>query len=73
VESAPLAKLETGTRVVVEVVGYPDGQFRIVTSVVEGHAGQRTIRQHDVLMFRDSDEAKDALDLLVDRLGEASI
>ena len=72
VQSAPLAKLETGTRAVLEVVAYPDGQFRLVTSVVEGQPGQRTIRQHDVLMFRDANETKDALDLLVDRLDDVA-
>src|SRR4029079_4651854 len=44
-------------------VAYPDGQLRLVTSRVEGRAGARRIVQSGVLMFREVDEAKDALDL----------
>ena len=68
VDDAPTAKLETGVRAVVEIVAYPEGQFRVVTSEVEGVGGARLIRQRGFLMFRDADETKDALDLLVDRL-----
>ena len=72
VNDAPLERLDTGTRTTVEIVGYPKGQFRLVTSVIEGPRSRRTIRQHDFLMFRDADELKDALDLLVDRVSVAS-
>jgi hypothetical protein len=68
VDDAPLERLETGLRGVVEIVAYPDGQLRLVTSRVEGRAGARRIVQSGVLMFRDVDEAKDALDLLADRI-----
>ena len=68
IDEAPLDKLETGTRAVVEIVGYPDGQFRLTTSAISGLAGSRQVRQHGVLMFIDGNEAKDALDALVDRV-----
>jgi hypothetical protein len=70
VEDAPFQKLRTGTQAVVEVVAYPDGQVRLTASVVSGKPGTRTIRQGPFLMFVDADEAKDALDALVDRLAE---
>lgn len=72
IADAPLEKLETGTRAVVEIVGYPDGQFRLMTSQISGARGSRVIRQHGFLMFVDADEAKDALDALVDRVRDAS-
>jgi hypothetical protein len=68
IEGAPLAKLRTGTQAVVEVVAYPDGQVRITASSVRGRPGARVIKQGPFLMFVDADEAKDALDALVDRL-----
>jgi hypothetical protein len=68
VAPAPLAKLQTGTRAVVEVVGYPDGQFRLTASSVSGAQGSRRITQGPFLMFVDVDEARDALDLLLGRL-----
>lgn len=72
IAGAPLEKLETGTRAVVEIVGYPDGQFRLTMSEIAGTKGSRSVRQRGFLMFRDANEAKDALDALVDRVGEAS-
>jgi hypothetical protein len=68
IENAPLTKLDTGTRAVVEIISHSDGHFRLATSVVEGTPGRRTIRQHGRLNFRDADETKDALDFLIDRL-----
>lgn len=68
VDAAPVETLKTGTRAVVEVVAYPEGQFRLTTSRIHGPAGKRSIVQGGFLMFQDADETKDALDLLVDRL-----
>ena len=68
VREAPLDRLETGTRAVVEIVGYPDGQVRLATSTITGSRGDRQVVQRGVLMFVDEDEAKDALDELVDRV-----
>jgi 2-methylisocitrate lyase-like PEP mutase family enzyme len=72
VADAPLESLQTGTRAVVEIVGYPDGQMRLVTSRIEGTPGSRRIVQVCYLMFVDADEAKDALDSLVDRVATES-
>jgi hypothetical protein len=72
VDAAPLDLLMTGRRAVVEIVGYPDGQFRLVSSRVDGPPRHRSITQTGVLMFRDGNEAKDALDLLVDRISTAA-
>ncbi len=70
VAEAPFAKLRTGTQAVVEIVTYPDGQVRLTASSVSGAAGSPRIVQGPFLMFVDADEAKDALDLLVDRLDD---
>ena len=69
---ASLQKLQTGTRAVVEIVGCPDGQMRLVASEISGPARSRRITQGLFLMFIDADEAKDALDALVDRVAEAA-
>jgi hypothetical protein len=70
IDDAPLQRLETGTRAVVEIVGYPDGQMRLTASEISGPARGRTIKQGPFLMFVDADEAKDALDALVDRVAK---
>jgi hypothetical protein len=72
VADAPLERLETGTRTVVEIVGYPDGHVRLVASMVEGPRNARRIVQGPFLMFLDSNEAKDALDAIVDRVDAAA-
>lgn len=72
VEAAPFERLKTGTRAVVEIVGYPEGQMRLTVSEITGPPRSRQIRQGRFLMFRDANEAKDALDLLVDRVDEAA-
>jgi hypothetical protein len=68
VEQAPIEKVRTGYRAVVEITGYADGQMSLVTSRIEGSRGSRSIVQAGNLMFRDADETKDALDLLADRV-----
>lgn len=68
VENAPLEHLRTGTRAVIEVVGYPEGQMRVTVSEISGPPRSRQIRQAGFLMFTDVNEAKDALDLLLDRV-----
>ena len=73
IAEAPLERLDTGLRGVVEIVGYPDGQFRLVTSTVDGARGSRRIVQSGVLMFVDADEAKDALDALTDRIAAEAV
>jgi hypothetical protein len=72
IAEAPLERLETGLRAVVEIVGYPDRQFRLVVSRIEGGRGARRIVQDGFLMFIDVDEAKDALDALADRIAAAA-
>jgi hypothetical protein len=72
IREAPVDRLETGLRAVVEIVGYPDGQFRLVTARIEGSKGARRIVQGGFLMFIDVDEAKDALDALADRVAAAA-
>jgi hypothetical protein len=72
VAEAPLERLQTGTRVVIELVGYPDGQMRLTTSEITGSPGSRRIVQRGFLMFVDVDEAKDALDAIADRVANAA-
>ena len=69
VEGAPIELVRTGWKVVVEITGYPDGHFNLALSQVEGGPKARSLRQVAVLPFRDADETKDALDLLIDRVG----
>ena len=72
IAGAPLEKLRTGTRAVIEIVGYPDGQMRLTASVISGPPGNRTVKQRPFLMFQDADETKDALDWLVDRVDQVA-
>jgi hypothetical protein len=72
IEDAPLERLRTGTRAVVEVVAYPDGQVRLTASSISGKPGARVVTQGPFLMFVDADEAKDALDALADRLARVA-
>jgi hypothetical protein len=72
IEGAPVEKVETGLRAVVEIVAYQGGHFRLSSGRIEGSARSRVISQAGTLMFRDADETKDALDAIVDRLGAAA-
>jgi hypothetical protein len=54
-----------------EVTAYPAGHVEVASSVVSGSPRSRTIRRAtDPLMFNDIDEAKDAVDLILDRLAD---
>jgi hypothetical protein len=57
-----------GLRAVLEVTGYPDGQFAVTTSRIEGPPKNRIIKQVETLMFNDVNEAKDAVDAILDYL-----
>lgn len=68
-DAVPLAATPKGVKAVLEVTAYEEGtKVLVVASTVEGPNHQRTIRQAGQLMFNDADEAKDAIDLIVDRL-----
>ena len=73
VDDATFQPTEKGLRVILEVTAYPGGQVQVTTSRVSGRPRQRAIVQSgDALMFNVVDEAKDAVDLVLDRLaGEA--
>jgi hypothetical protein len=71
VDGATFEPTEKGLRVVLEVTAYPGGQVQVTTSRVSGRPRQRTIVQSgDALMFNVMDEAKDAVDLILDRLAD---
>jgi hypothetical protein len=56
----------------IEVTAHEDGAVSVVSSEIVPVSGTRTIVQESALMFHDMDEAKDAVDLIPDRLaGEA--
>jgi hypothetical protein len=56
----------------IEVTAHEDGAVSVVSSEIVPVSGTRTIVQESALMFHDMDEAKDAVDLILDRLaGEA--
>ena len=62
-----------GLRATIEVIASPGGHVRISSSRVSGKPRNRTIVQvGEPLMFNDIDEAKDAIDLILDRLAEAT-
>jgi hypothetical protein len=68
VTDAPLESTPKG-KVVIEITAYPAGHVALALSKVSGSARSRTIRQHgEGLMFNDANEAKDAIDAIVDRL-----
>ena len=56
----------------IEVTAHEDGSVSVVSSEIVPISGTRTIVQESALMFDAMDEAKDAVDLILDRLaGEA--
>ena len=52
----------------IEVVAHEDGVVSVASSEIVPISGTRTIVQRSALMFHDMDEAKDAIDLILDRL-----
>lgn len=69
--SAPFMATRKGLQTAIEVIAYPGGQVQVATSRISGPAGKRTIVQAgEPLMFNDIAEAKDAVDLILDRLDE---
>jgi hypothetical protein len=69
VGNTPLLPTPKGLKVVIEVTSYHQGaKVAVATSIVEGNNQSRTIRQHESLMFNDINEAKDAVDALLDRV-----
>ena len=69
VEAVPLHPTPKGIKAVLEMTAYAEGtKIHVVASTVEGPNHHRAIRQVVPLMFNDLDEAKDAIDLIVDHL-----
>jgi hypothetical protein len=64
--------VQTGTRAVLEITAYPGGHVHVVGATVDGPPRSRRITQGPFLMFRDGDEAKDAIDEIIDRLVKAT-
>jgi hypothetical protein len=68
-DGAVFMRTPKGLKAVIEVTAYPPGHVAISRSQVTGKPRSRTITQvGEPLMFNDMDEAKDAIDLIVDRL-----
>jgi hypothetical protein len=72
VAAAPFTPTDKGFQVAIEVIAYPGNQVQVATSVITGKPGHRKIVQagEKPLMFNDIREAKDAIDLILDRLNE---
>jgi hypothetical protein len=68
VEAAPIDTTPKGLRTAIEIIAYSDGQMSVSASRVSGPPGARAIVQVSSLMFNDAEEAKDAIDGIVDRL-----
>ena len=73
VQAAAFTPTPKGLQIAIEVIAYPAGHAQVATSRISGTTGKRTIVQTDSLPFRNIEEAKDAVDLILDRLsGEAA-
>lgn len=69
VAAAPFTPTEKGLQAAIEVIAYPRSHVQVVVSRVSGPPGHRKITQAtEPLMFNDMQEAKDAVDLILDRL-----
>ena len=68
VEDALLQPTGKGLRATLEITAYPPGHVEVRVAEVDGKVRPRQIRGHSTLMFNDIDEAKDAVDLLIDRV-----
>lgn len=69
VEGVPLTRTPKGLKAVVEITAYAEGtKVAISASEVEGPNHDRRIRQRKSLMFNDLNEAKDAVDSIIDHL-----
>ena len=69
--AAAFTPTEKGLQVAIEVIAYPPGHVQVVTSRISGPSGKRTIVQANApLMFNNIEEAKDAVDLILDRLSD---
>lgn len=69
-EGATIAPIMEGHLTVIEVEAFSGGVIRVVSSRIAPNKGVREIWQETALMFHDIDEAKDAVDLILDRLSE---
>jgi hypothetical protein len=68
-DAAPFARTRKGLQAAIEVIAYPAGHVQVVASRISGVPGKRSIVQAgEPLMFNDIEEAKDAVDLILDRL-----
>ena len=68
-EATPFARTPKGLQAAIEVIAYPAGHVQVVASRISGAPGTRSILQAgEPPMFNDIDEAKDAVDLILDRL-----
>ena len=71
-ESAVFSSTGKGIRAVLEITAYPAGHVEVASSEVSGSPRKRTIKRATYpLMFNDMDEAKDAVDLILDRLAHS--
>lgn len=68
-QSAVFTPTDRGLQSAIEVIAYPAGHVQVAHSRISGSPGRRSIVQTgEPLMFNDIDEAKDAIDLILDRL-----
>ncbi len=71
VAAAPFAPTEKGLQAAIEIIAYPKDHVQVVVSRITGKPGNRKITQTPYpLMFNDIEEAKDAIDLILDRLAD---
>ena len=68
VEDALLQPTGKGHKATLEITAYPRGHVEVRVDEVDNKVRPRQIREHSNLMFNDIDEAKDAVDLLMDRV-----
>ena len=70
IANTPFTPTEKGLQAAIEVIAYPAGHVQVAASRITGAPGKRTIVQAESLPFRNIEEAKDAVDLILDRLSD---
>jgi hypothetical protein len=72
-EGATFTATMDGLQAAIEVSAYPGGVISVVSSRITPNKGKREIWPETALMFNDIDEAKDAVDLILDRLAQEAV
>jgi hypothetical protein len=70
---AAFGPVDDALRTALEVTVFPDGTVYLACSRIVPESGKRLIVPDTALMCQDIDEAKDAVDLILDRLASEAV